>query len=151
MQAKDLRVEPPRRWSERAGDIPWLPRLIDKTRAAQAGTLGAYLFGQSPIDRSCLRALGLRHREFAQMVASAGDDSQVLSAIEAARPGALDHARAWGERLPRRHGLFLFCIDVDDGYVGHLRLFKPPINALTFALTWTIKRLWPSRAAERTR
>lgn len=151
MHAKDLRIEPPRRWSERAGDIPWLPRLIDKTRAAHAGTLGAYLFGQSPMDRSCLRALGLRHREFAEIVASARDDGDVLSAIEAACPGALERARAWGERLPRRHRVFLLCLDLDDGYVRPLRFLKPPINALTFALTWAIKRLWPARAPERAR
>jgi Domain of unknown function (DUF5069) len=151
MQARDLRVEPPRRWNERVDGIPWLPRLIDKTRAAQAGTLGAYLFGQSPMDRSCLRALGLRHREFAEIVADARDDDEVVAAIASRRPSALERGRAWGERLPRRHRLFLVFIDLDDGYIRPLLPIKTPLNTLTFAITWAMKRLWPSRAAERNR
>lgn len=149
MQAKDLRSEPPRRWNERLGGIPWLPRLIDKARAAHAGTLGAYLFGQSPMDRSCLRALGLRHRDIAAIVASAGNDDDVLAALVARDPLAIEQGRAWGEDFARRHRLFLFVIDIDDGYAGALRPFKPVLNVLSNSLTWVMKRVWPSRAAER--
>lgn len=151
MQTRDLRDEPPRRWNERLGGIPWLPRLIDKARAAHAGTLGTYLFGQSPMDRSCLRALELRHRDIATIVASTRNDDEVLAAIVARNPRALERGRAWGERLPRRHRLFLWLIDIDDGYAGALRPVKPVMNVLTNSVTWVMKRVWPSRAANRAR
>ena len=148
----DLRDGPPRRWSERIGGIPWLPRLIDKTRAAQAGTLGAYLFGQSPIDRECLHVFGLGHRAFAEIVAASGNDEDVLTALAARDPHALERAHAWAERFEKRHALFLFVLDVDDGYAnGALRACKPVVNIFANALTWTIKRVWPSRALEQTR
>ncbi|MGB8519688.1 MAG: DUF5069 domain-containing protein, partial [Candidatus Tumulicola sp.] len=79
MTERDLHAGPPRRWSEEIDGICWLPRLIDKTRAALAGTLGDYLFGQSPMDRALLRALGLSHREFAAIVRAAAGDDAVLS------------------------------------------------------------------------
>jgi Domain of unknown function (DUF5069) len=151
MQAKDLRVEPPRRWNERLDGIPWLPRMIDKTRAAHAGTLGAYLFGQSPMDSSCLRVLGLRHRDFARIVAAARTDEDILAEIGRRDPAAPDRGRAWGDLLWRRHRVFLFLIDVDDGYARSLRPFKPLINLGTNVLTWAIKRVWPSRAVEHVR
>jgi hypothetical protein len=149
MEAKDLRVEPPRRWNERIDGIPWLPRLIDKTRAAVSGTLGAYLFGQSPMDRACLRVLGLRHRELAEIVRRSRTDGDVLEAIAARDPQALERARNWGTGLAKRHALFLFLLDVDDGYAhASLRPFKPAVNLVVNAFTWAIKRVWPSRAAQ---
>ncbi len=151
MQAKDLRAEPPRRWNERIAGIPWLPRLIDKARAALAGTLDAYLFGQSPMDRSCLQTLGLSHTDFARIVAAAHNDDEVLAAIVARNPHAIDRGRAWGERIARRHRWFLFLLDVDDGYARPLRPVKPLMNVVSNAVTWVMKRLWPSRAVERAR
>lgn len=149
MEAKDLRIEPPRRWNVRIDGIPWLPRLIDKTRAAISGTLGAYLFGQSPMDRACLRVLGLRHREFADIVRGSHTDADVVTAIAARNPQALQQARAWGEHFARRHALFLFVLDLDDGYApAPLRPLKPAVNFFANSLTWAIKRIWPSRAAQ---
>ncbi len=149
MHVKDLRTEPPRRWNERIDGIAWLPRLIDKTRAAHAGTLGAYLYGQSPVDRACLRALRLGHAEFARIVRDAPDDGAVLAALAARDPEALERARRWSERLGRDHRLFMLVLDIDDGYAGATwRPFKPVMNAAANALTWTIKRVRPSRAIE---
>jgi hypothetical protein len=139
---------PPRRWSEQIAGICWLPRLIDKARAALAGTLGDYLFGQSPTDRGLLYELGLSHREFAAIVLRAPDDEAVLASIAQRNPNALDRARAWSEPLAREHRLFLWLIDVDDGYRG-ARWMHRPANAMAGAFTRTIKRLWPSQAAER--
>lgn len=141
----DLRSGAPRRWSEELGGVRWLPRLIDKARAARAGTLGDYLFGQSPMDRDLLNRLGLRHRDFFAIVAVAEDDAAVLRALEA-RPAALERARAWSERIPRTHWLFLAMIDIDDGYAGGaLRALKRPANLLSGAFTRTVKRLRPVR------
>jgi hypothetical protein len=147
MAARDLRTAPPRRWSERADGIYWLPRLIDKARAAMAGNLGDYLFAQSPMDRALLQKLGLGHREFATIVRNASDDASVLAAVTARDSGAPERARAWSEGLPRRHRLFLWLIDVDDGY--RTTWLRAPIAVGATAISRTAKRLWPSRAAQR--
>lgn len=146
MHAKDLNAVAPRRWTQELGGIAWLPRLIDKTRAALAGTLGDYLYGQSPIDRELLRALGLGYRDFTQLVRDAADDEAVLAALESQVPVGVQRARAWSHKLPRRHGFFLFLLDVDDGRYGPA--LKRPANALSGALTRWVKRRWPSKAAE---
>ncbi len=149
MQVRDLTVQPPRRWSEEVGSIRWLPRLIDKTRAALAGTLGDYLYGQSPMDRELLRALGLRYREFTRIVREAPDDAAVLAALEREVPGGVRRARLWSAALPRRHRLFLFAIDIDDGYAGGLwAALKRPSNALASLATRLLKRAYPSKATQ---
>lgn len=149
MQARDLRVEAPRRWSQQVGGIRWLPRLIDKTRAALAGTLGDYLYGQSPVDRALLRALGIRYREFTKIVKDAPDDAAVLAALQARSPEGIARARVWSARLPLTHSLFLVCLDVDDGYLGGpWQALKTPSNACTNAFTRWLKRRFPSRAAD---
>lgn len=146
MNAKDLRAGAPRRWSDRIDGIGWLPRLIDKTRAAFAGTLGTYLFGQSPIDRGLLRALDLSHRDFAEIVRHAPDDAAVLAALTARDAAAVERARAWSERLQRDYGVFLWVLDVDDGY--RASWLRGPIMFGANAIAGTVKRVWPSRAAE---
>lgn len=138
----DLRSSPPRRWSESLGQIRWLPRLIDKTRAALAGHLGDYLFGQSPMDRRFLSALGIDHREFARIVRDSPDDADVLAALQALRPEGVRAARAWSQRLERRR-LELFVIDLDDGYFGsRWTPFCAATRAATAVATRLIKRIW---------
>lgn len=146
MNAKDLTREAPRRWSETIDGIPWLPRLIDKARASNAGTLGTYLFGQSPMDTRCLRVLGLGHSRFEQIVATAADDRGVLDAIVARDPQALERAQKWARGFQLRNGPFLFVLDWDDGYAHPaLRPFKPAVTAACNAVSNTCKRLWPRR------
>lgn len=147
MNAADLRRGPPRRWNERLDGIYWLPRLIDKTRAALSGTLGTYLFGQSPMDRGLLRALGCSHRDFASIVLDAPTDEAVIGALHARDPQSLERARAWSAGLAERHRAFFWLLDVDDGYrASWLRL---PIAAGANAVSRLVKRIMPSRAAER--
>lgn len=150
--AKDLRREPPRRWSDEIDGIRWLGRLIDKTRATLAGSLGAYLYGQSPIDNAFLHQLGIGHRVFADIVAAAPDDHSVLAVLAQRYPEGLVRARAWSETLPRRMPVWLFVLDLDDGYIaGPWRALKVPANAVSYAITWSAKRLWPSRVKEGSR
>jgi hypothetical protein len=149
MQVKDLRRVAPRRWTEEIDGIRWLPRLIDKARAAIDGRLGAYLFGQSPMDHAFLRALGVSHRSFAQIVRESPDDDAVFAALVARAPDGVARAREWSRSLPRRQSVFLFLLDIDDGYAGRAyRPLKRPANATSSAITWTMKRLFPSRALE---
>lgn len=117
MNVPDLRVQPPRRWNVAIDGVIWLPRLIDKCRAAQAGTLGTYLYGQSPVDDALLRKAGLDYAAFSEIVRdnSAFDDGAVLAAIERAVPGATERLRAWGTKLAAKRAPFLAVIDLDDG------------------------------------
>lgn len=149
MQVKDLAAEPPRRWTEELGGIRWLPRLIDKTRAALAGTLGDYLYGQSPVDRGLLRALGLRYRDFTAVVREAASDDAVLRELERSVPAGLLAARRWSRALRRTHWAFLFVIDLDDGYLGKpWALLRRPANCASASFARWLKRRFPSRAAE---
>ena len=54
----DLGQHPPRRWSDTLAGMIWLPRLIDKVRAFQAGTLGSYAY-PSALDQSFMRRFQL--------------------------------------------------------------------------------------------
>ena len=148
MESKDLTTQPPRRWSEELGGIKWLPRLIDKTRAAIAGTLGCYLYGQSPVDRALLRALGLRYRDFTKIVSNALTDDDVFRQVSMASPEGIDRARAWSRTLAQRHRLFMFVLDLDDGYLDqwYWKALKHPTTVAANCLTTAIKRIWPSRA-----
>jgi Domain of unknown function (DUF5069) len=151
MQARDLTVVPPRRWSDSLGGITWLPRLIDKARAALSGTLGSYLYGQSPMDRGLLQQLGLSHRAFAVIVKNSDDDDAVLAALVARDAEAVERARRWTDiEIPHRHRLFLSLMDFDDGYAGPKGLKKIG-NAATNAFCAIVKRAMPSDAVKRAR
>jgi hypothetical protein len=56
---------------------PWLPRMIDKARAARADTLGDYYRYPCPIDRACLKALGIDPQQFADIAEHAASDAAV--------------------------------------------------------------------------
>ena len=105
----------PRRWSDSVDGIAWLPRLIDKARMAQAGTLGAYLFGHSPFDAALLKRLRTSTEEFAEIVSAAATDDAVLGAL---RARGFDEAavRRWSARLPRSARFYTTLWDIDDGY-----------------------------------
>lgn len=150
MEACDLTGGPPRRWNQEIGGIKWLPRLIDKTRAAISGRLGTYLYGQSPIDRALLRALGVRYRDFTRIVLNAATDDDVFRELFARSPDGIERARAWSAALSRRHRFFMFVLDLDDGYLEgwHWRMLRVPTNVAANIFAATIKRVWPSRAAE---
>ncbi|QEC49018.1 DUF5069 domain-containing protein [Baekduia soli] len=51
------------------GGYPWLPRLIDKSRAARAGRLGGVVH-PCPVDRRCLGLLGIDVQTFGDLVAA---------------------------------------------------------------------------------
>lgn len=122
--------------------------MIDKARAAMKGTLGDYLYGQSPLDRSLLRALGISYKDFTRMVRESGDDDQrVLALLEERCPEGMELARRWSAQLPRRR-MFLFVIDLDDGYYGGpLQAIRGLIRMLYGWLVHYIRYRWPARGA----
>jgi hypothetical protein len=70
----------------------WLPRMIDKARAARAGTIGRFLY-PCPIDRACLSRLGLDPDAFADLAAALAGDDAILAALH--RLGIPDAGTAW--------------------------------------------------------
>ena len=58
----------------------WLPRMIDKSRASRAGTLGDIVH-PCPVDRRCLERLGVDFATFAAIVARSATDADVLASL----------------------------------------------------------------------
>jgi len=112
----DAARTPPRRWNVELDGIRWLPRLIDKARMSRSGSLGAYLFGHSPVDHELLRLLGVTTDEFADIVHAAPEDASVLDEL---RRRGFDEARVrrWSDRLPSAARYYIWLWDLDDGYV----------------------------------
>ena len=85
----------------------WLPRLIDKARASRAGTLGDMVH-PCPVDRRCMKLLGIDVRTLHAIVDREPTDAGVLSAlrrrgIPAAQEAWFD-APAFEAELQRRRG-----------------------------------------------
>jgi quercetin dioxygenase-like cupin family protein len=80
----------------------WLPRMIDKSRAARAGTLGGAVH-PCPVDRRCLTLLGIDVETFGDVVARSADDAGVLAGLRAAgipsAEAAWFDAPAWEDAL----------------------------------------------------
>ncbi len=150
MQTKDLdlRITPPRRWSDEIGGIRWLPRMIDKARAAVSGTLGDYLYGQCPMDGSLLRTLGITYKEFTGIVrTSDGEDEKVLALLQARCGNGIDLARRWSDRIAR-YTAFGFLLDVDDGYAPNvLHAFRSVIRGVSSVLARYARYHSPSKAS----
>jgi predicted PurR-regulated permease PerM len=147
---KDLRVTPPRRWSDELGGIRWLPRMIDKARAAMQGALGDYLYGQCPVDRGLLRALGITYKDFTGIVRAGGHDDQKTLALLEQRCGgpAMALARRWSQRISQSYSLFGFLLDLDDGYAaGPLHPFRGFIRFISGLLARYARYHTPARAS----
>jgi mannose-6-phosphate isomerase-like protein (cupin superfamily) len=81
----------------------WLPRMIDKSRHARAGTLGTAVH-PCPVDRRALALLGIDVETFGAVVAAAGDDdAAVLDGLRAAGIASAEEAwfdaPAWEDEL----------------------------------------------------
>jgi hypothetical protein len=70
----------------------WLPRMIDKARHKQAGTLGTFMH-PCPVDQRCLGLLGIDAEQFGAVVAARPDDAGVLDGLRAL--GIPSAADAW--------------------------------------------------------
>jgi uncharacterized protein DUF5069 len=79
--AKDLAREDPARMDAKLAGYPWLPRIIDKARASQAGTLGTYYRYPCPIDAACLDLLGIDADTFRQIANQAVDGQAVVDKL----------------------------------------------------------------------
>lgn len=84
--AKDLSREKPEPMDATLAGYPWLPRMIDKARASQAGTLGTYYRYPCPIDAACLGLLDIAADTFRVIASRAPNDQDVVT--ELTRSGA---------------------------------------------------------------
>jgi Domain of unknown function (DUF5069) len=147
MSVLDLRTGPPPRWSDAVAGILWLPRFAAKVRAYDAGMLGTYLLGQSPVDDEFLAAAGLDYAGFIAIVRAVPDDAAVIDAIERRSPGASARLREWSRQMPIARALHMRVLDLDDGYTSPGpwgRLFRLG-NAVFVPLVALIRRLRPLR------
>ena len=125
-------ITKPRRWTIDVDGIKWLPRMIDKARMREAGALGSYLLGHSPVDRSLLARLGMTTDEFAALACRCADDHATLAAL---RTHGFDEARVrkWSESFETRWKAYIPLWDLDEGY-REPKGFEKPIIALARAI-----------------
>jgi hypothetical protein len=143
--APDLRVAAPRRWSDSLEGIRWLPRLIDKTRAQRAGTLGSYLFGQSPVDSEVLSVLGTDYATWARIVAQEPDDAALMVRLRAEFPDGLVRLRRWSDELPVKRRTHMLVLDFDDGYLETplSRALRLPVRVMFGPLAALLRAAMP--------
>ena len=142
----NLDQHPPRRWSETLAGMIWLPRLIDKVRAFQAGTLGTYAY-PSALDQSFMRRFQLTPAFIEPLVRETASDDAIGAVIR-------QHVRLTDEEVARRCTVFrekyrlaFSVLDRDDGYVRGLgypipRLLQPPL--------WRWYQRWSAQKASAT-
>ena len=70
----------------------WLPRMIDKSRAKRRDALGSIVH-PCPIDKRCLRRLGVAFSTFTEIVASSASDDEILARLR--RHGIATAEKAW--------------------------------------------------------
>jgi hypothetical protein len=148
MNATDLKCGSPPRWSDAIEGVVWLPRLVAKVRAHDAGTLGSYLLGQSPVDDEFLKTAQLDYADFIAIVRSSADNAAVLAGVGAVSRGAVDRLRLWSLEMPVRRGLMLRVLDIDDGYDRPAWLTLPVAagNALLAPLIALARKVRPLKA-----
>lgn len=142
----DLGQHPPRRWSETLAGMIWLPRLIDKVRAFQAGTLGSYAY-PSALDQSFMRRFQLTPAFIEPLVRENKSDDAIGTVIR-------QHVRLTDGEVARRCTVFrekyrlaFSVLDRDDGYVRGLgypipRFLQPPL--------WRWYQRWSAQKASAT-
>lgn len=81
LAAKNLAHEDLAPMDAKLAGYPWLPRMIDKARASQAGTLGTYYRYPCPIDKACLDLLGVDADTFREIAKEAVDGQAVIDQL----------------------------------------------------------------------
>lgn len=77
-----------------------LARLIDKGRASNSNTLGAYFYGEdSGIDRATLTFLGVSAAEFAEKLATLSTDADVEAWLKADHPKSEADIAAYNDQM----------------------------------------------------
>ena len=123
ISAPDLTQRPPRSPRVRLGGYVLLPRLLDKGRAAIAGTLGDYQYN-CPLDQRVLGFLGLDAEALRAELATDKGDGEILVWIAANQkhPREAWEIEQWSDFQDRRG---------PDSDAETLGLFTQYVSALT--------------------
>ena len=123
ISAPDLTHRPPRSPRVRLGGYVLLPRLLDKGRAAIAGTLGDYKYN-CPLDQRVLGFLGLDAEALRAELATDKGDGEILVWIAANQkhPREAWEIEQWSDFQDRRG---------PDSDAETLGLFTKYVSALT--------------------
>ena len=81
IRTKNLAEEDPAAMDDILDGYAWLPRMIDKARAARAGKLGNYYKFPCPIDQHCLGLLGITPEMFASVAMGANTGRDLLTVL----------------------------------------------------------------------
>ena len=103
ISAPDLTKRPPRSPHCRLGGLVTLPRLLDKGRAAIAGTHGEYKY-DAPVDQHLKDFLGLDFAALKEQLAAGMGDGEILEWIgaNATHKRAAWEIDAWSTFMARR-------------------------------------------------
>lgn len=142
----DLGQQPPRRWSDTLAGMIWLPRLIDKVRAFQAGTLGTYAY-PSALDQSFMRRFHFTPAFIEPLVRETPSDDAIGAAVR-------EHLRLTDEEIEQRCAIFRekyrFALAVLDGDDGYVRGLGYPIPRFLQAPLWRWYQHWSAQKASAT-
>ena len=139
----DLSRNPPRRWSDALGGMIWLPRLLDKFRAYQAGTLGAYAY-PSALDQSFMRRFKLSPALFELLVREAGTDDAIAAAIRRHINLSDQDIAARCDEFRKKYRFAFAVLDRDDGYVSGIGY---PIPRFLQRPLWRWYQRWSAQKA----
>lgn len=96
IQAPDLTKRPPRSPRVRLGGFALLPRMLDKGRAAIAGTAGDYKYA-CPLDQQFLEFAGINPDSLREQLGTGKGDGEILAWIKsnARHPRTDSEILAW--------------------------------------------------------
>lgn len=125
--AKDLTKEFPRSPLEELDGLPWLPRLIDKVRALQAGTLGDYTPYPCGGDRGFLGAAQVDADQLKAQIDSGAGDAEIAAWVKAHAAAGLD------ERLAAYRQWLLSPVTGEllaylEGMIAELKVARPDLD-----------------------
>lgn len=142
----DLQRQPPRRWSDQVAGMIWLPRLIDKVRAFQAGTLGAYAY-PSALDQSFMRHLRLTPAWIESVVRDMTSDEAIGATLRQRIPLSDEEILTRCAAFQKKYWWALAVLDRDDGYVRGLGY---PLPQFLQRPLWRWYQRWSAQKANAT-
>jgi hypothetical protein len=121
IMAKDLTKDFPRSPYEELGGFPWLPRLIDKVRALQAGKIGDYTPFPCGGDRNFLDALGIDPAALKAEIDRGASDAEIAAWVKA-------HAAAGHEAKVNEYKSQATAPITGGDYLGYLTSAKAELE-----------------------
>lgn len=128
------------------GGMIWLPRLIDKVRAFQAGTLGSYAY-PSALDQSFMRHLRFTPAYLEQLVRDTTSDEAIGAAIRQHIPLSEEDIRTRCAAFQEKYRWAFAVLDRDDGYVRGLGY---PLPQFLQRPLWRWYQRWSAQKANAT-